>query len=332
MAPEQLRNVRAADSRSDIYSLGVILYRAFAGRLPYDADTLPALVLQIVDARAVHLTHLRPDLDPSLCDVVMRAMAQDPADRFANIGEFARALEPFAGVRFEHTSPTIVSSGRSVPNLKPLRTPASGPRINRDLPPTQSDSAQVQAVSKPVDTGRPSTEAVPTPITGLKPHPERRRTYWLLAGALALLSVGVPVVWLARRGEGEPSSQKLPPPLPERASGIEPKPATDKSNVPQALPPAPTVEPSVQVPTPAPTTGQLAEAHGGAPESARGTHEERKAHRAAKAAAEVPGSAEAAEPQKTPSAPAAEKPGTPAGEHEHGDPTLNNDSNPYLQR
>jgi hypothetical protein len=185
-----------------------------------------------------------------------------------------------------------------------------------------------------VDTGRPSTEAVPTPITGLKPHPERRRTYWALAGALALLSVGAPVIWLARRGEHDtPSAQKPPPPLPERAAGTAPKPsATEPNNVAQALPPEPPSAPAAPASTPAPPAQELAEPHVANGKDAHAAHEERKAKRTARMAAEAPQSGESHDQAQAPVSAPVEKSSAPADEHDHGDPMLRSDSNPYFRR
>ncbi|MDB4972103.1 MAG: serine/threonine protein kinase [Myxococcaceae bacterium] len=96
MAPEQMRDARSADQRSDVYALGVIFYRAFSNEYPYDADTLTALAIRIVEGNAAPLHELVPALDRGLSDVVMRALSLDPEQRFATVAAFAQALEPYA--------------------------------------------------------------------------------------------------------------------------------------------------------------------------------------------------------------------------------------------
>ncbi len=96
MAPEQFEDAGKADPRSDVYALGVILYRALTGRHPFVAETLPGLLLAIVDGDAPSPTDLRPDVPPSLSAIVMRALAAKPDDRFTTMEEVSAALAPYA--------------------------------------------------------------------------------------------------------------------------------------------------------------------------------------------------------------------------------------------
>ncbi|MET0283097.1 MAG: serine/threonine-protein kinase [Polyangiales bacterium] len=105
MAPEQMRDARIADARSDVYALGVIFYRAFSNEYPYDADTLTALAIRIVEGNAAPLHELVPSLDRGLSDLVMRALSLDPDQRFQSVAELGTALEGYSdGVLFTQTS------------------------------------------------------------------------------------------------------------------------------------------------------------------------------------------------------------------------------------
>jgi class 3 adenylate cyclase len=95
MAPEQLaENPEAAGAAADVYSLGVILYELLAGRLPFQAPLVSLLNL-IVNQSPPPPSQFRPDLDPNLEAICLRAMAREAAGRFASMAEFAAALGDF---------------------------------------------------------------------------------------------------------------------------------------------------------------------------------------------------------------------------------------------
>ncbi|MBX3273297.1 MAG: protein kinase [Sandaracinaceae bacterium] len=106
MSPEQITNSKEVDLRSDIYSLGVVLYEGLTGTVPFQADNYAALAVRIATHTPLAPRALRPDVPPALEQIVLRALARRPEDRFSSVEELARALEPFgSGVRFEAPSP-----------------------------------------------------------------------------------------------------------------------------------------------------------------------------------------------------------------------------------
>jgi serine/threonine-protein kinase len=110
MAPEHLRGHRALDRRADVYALGVILYEGLTGVMPFHADTFPALVIKIATSTAPPPSQHRPSLDPALEAIVMKALAPEPADRFATVAELALALEPFGTTTFAGRRSSISGS------------------------------------------------------------------------------------------------------------------------------------------------------------------------------------------------------------------------------
>jgi serine/threonine-protein kinase len=91
MSPEQVR-AEAVDHRSDIYSCGVVVWELLAGRSLVAHGTVGEMMAAMSNPSVPALHELRPDVDPALDAVVRRALAPDPADRYARADDFARAL------------------------------------------------------------------------------------------------------------------------------------------------------------------------------------------------------------------------------------------------
>ncbi len=91
MSPEQIRE-RPLDHRTDIYSLGVVLFQLLTGQLPFTAETQANLIYRIVHDAAPRPSSLRPDLPPALDAIVARAMAKDREQRYPTWQAFAQDL------------------------------------------------------------------------------------------------------------------------------------------------------------------------------------------------------------------------------------------------
>ena len=93
MSPEQAAS-ESIDGRSDIYALGVVGYLAVSGRLPYEAPTVPALLLRQATQEPPSVMRAAPGLPPALGAAIDRCLARDPAARFSDGEALAEALAP----------------------------------------------------------------------------------------------------------------------------------------------------------------------------------------------------------------------------------------------
>ena len=96
MSPEQVRSAKNVDTRTDIWSLGMILYEFLAGRPAFEAETMSGLLAQIVADPPTPLRVRRPDVPARLEAVVMRCLEKDLARRTRDVVEFAQAVLPFS--------------------------------------------------------------------------------------------------------------------------------------------------------------------------------------------------------------------------------------------
>lgn len=133
MSPEQASGSRDADHRSDLYAVGVMLYEAVVGRVPFDAPTFNQLLFQIVLSDPAPPQELVPDLDPAFANLIAKAMARDAEHRFQSASELSDALTSWlktgASVSVRPASPINPLIGRaamaSAPKLAAVNSKTS---------------------------------------------------------------------------------------------------------------------------------------------------------------------------------------------------------------
>ncbi len=121
--PEQLDG-RGVDARSDVYALGCVLFQALTGRVPYPRESVAATLFAHLDAPPPSVTERVPDVPAELDDVVRRALAKDPADRFPTAGALAAAALAAVDAQAPEHRPSVVTASTIV---EPSETaPAAG--------------------------------------------------------------------------------------------------------------------------------------------------------------------------------------------------------------
>lgn len=107
MAPEQLSGARTVDHRVDIYSIGVIIYEALAGRPPFVGDTPSDLIVAILGGRYPALREVRPEVEGSFVELIGRALDLTPTARFQSAEELRTAWNRAMGRRSKQEIPDM---------------------------------------------------------------------------------------------------------------------------------------------------------------------------------------------------------------------------------
>jgi eukaryotic-like serine/threonine-protein kinase len=160
LSPEQAQG-QDVTAVSDLYSIGVMLYEALAGRVPFEADSAVAIAMKQVSHTPQRPSSINPSVSPALDAVTMRALEKDPGQRFQSAEAFIAALD--AAMR----EPGAAGGGTAA--FAPLPPPVVGPE---------------QAAAGEVD---PEEEA------------RRRRRRWIVAGAAAAVLLGLLIGWAVSR-------------------------------------------------------------------------------------------------------------------------------------
>jgi serine/threonine-protein kinase len=126
MSPEQMQDSRNVDPRSDVWSLGAILYESLTGHTAFDAPTIATLCVKILKDEVPSPRSHRPDLPPELEVVVLRCLEKDPQKRTPSVADLASELEPFASADTRSLIARI-ARGYRAPVSKRGETPPSNP-------------------------------------------------------------------------------------------------------------------------------------------------------------------------------------------------------------
>jgi len=202
MSPEQVQGGQI-DGRSDVYSLGIILFQMLSGRLPFDATTPIGLAFKHVSEPIPSIQSLGSVRLPAEFQVIVNhAMAKQPDDRYPTALALSRDLS-----RLVHGSgpqPTIVlpREGGVMPTQRVSDGPASAPGVGPATPPSGSSWSSAPLPPPATPYGSAPTARVEPPLPATQPAERRGPPIWLL-GLLALLVIGGgAAAFLLLRGNG----------------------------------------------------------------------------------------------------------------------------------
>ena len=215
MAPEQWTG--QAGPLADLYALGVVLYELVTGRKPYTADTPAAIMLKQANDPLPRPRQFVPDLPEAMENLLFKALAKHPEDRYQSMGEFATAMDALNGER------TIASAGK----IETTRTPEEEATLLAD------------------STGKQAGESAhKVPILSQPVTKKKFRWAWLLTG---LIPIFILIGWYATGHTGQSSKgngptqglisptalqQVINSPNPEVSPTASPPPATQASDPP----------------------------------------------------------------------------------------------------
>jgi serine/threonine-protein kinase len=155
MSPEQARAANEVDERSDVYAIGVLMYQAVTGSVPFQGTTLTELLFKIVFEEAPHPSSIVPDLDEAFSTIVLKAMARDPGDRHPTASALREALTSW------REGPRAPQAGAPLA-LPPASQRAVAPRAP-EAAPLAAGTAILDASSNPFGQSQPHAPAPPPP-------------------------------------------------------------------------------------------------------------------------------------------------------------------------
>ena len=265
LSPEQVRG-EELDGRTDVFSLGVVLYELLGNRRPFQGESLTTLVYQILHQEPPPIPQLRPDLAPYFDSLVRRMMAKDRELRFASAGALAAEIATLE----RDLGPERLAQRVEAPDTATQGTrmmAATGPAAVATSP---SQTSSPTAYAPPPTSGaRTPTAAAPLPASASHAAPARKRSALpivLAVVAVLVIGGGIGLYLLLGKllfkpkppeiGQKEPAAAQVatpartepaPPPVVEPAK---PPVVDTKPPVVETKPPSPDPVPSTPAPAP----------------------------------------------------------------------------------
>jgi len=161
ISPEQAKGGRV-DSRSDIYSLGVVMYEMMAGRPPYDGDSPVSVAIQHINGGAVMPSTLNPNIPGGLEQIIMKAMAHEIGDRYVSATRMLSDMDEFRknpSLLFDYNTPPLDAVTKMPPPLILHDGPASKPKTTTGTVPKQTPKSNSNQKTASQNSGNLSSAA-----------------------------------------------------------------------------------------------------------------------------------------------------------------------------
>jgi eukaryotic-like serine/threonine-protein kinase len=234
MAPEQAKGGKNVDMRSDVYAVGVVMFKALTGQVPFQAESFNELIFKIALSETPHLSSILPDIDPELDAIVFKAMARNLEDRYQSALQLRDALDVWGEAR--GFSSLGITRGSQVGLEREVGNRLTGQRGSNSDVHGETVTALQDATHAPWSN------------TGNRTNPGKGRTWGIAIGAF--VAVGAIAAMILAGGDDDPTTPQLP------------TPATGSTLLQPAPSPQPVLEVKTSEPKPevklAPTTPEPA--------------------------------------------------------------------------
>ncbi|MDI3286630.1 cytochrome c peroxidase [Polyangium sp. 15x6] len=237
LAPELLRGLKWADTRADIWALGVILYEFLTGQRPFEACSTPQCLLKILEYPPVPIDAWGVVVPAGIDRVILHCLEKDPGDRPQTVAAFAQSIEPFgtsaARASLDRIRRYQANEGPSRPRSSLAAEPPPSERVaslhREETPKPWVSSDEPPARARP---GSGRLGAKTTPLRESSAQTPTRALAWALALALGMVVAVVLAFELSRMAPRvDVASAEI---IPERLTSFSPLP------VESAIPPDPT--------------------------------------------------------------------------------------------